>query len=356
MRSASLDFLQHLLSVPSPSGAEVEGQRAWLDYVRPFSDEVHSDSYGNCWAVLNPQGSPKVMVAGHADELAFLVTYIDNDGFVYFQPAGGQDPSLARGQRVVIHGRKGAVKGLVGLLAIHMQDRDKKPEVPKWEELFIDIGAASKAEAEKRVAVGDFITFSVGVEQLHGETYVARACDNRIGTFIAAEALRLVASSKKKPRACFIAASTIQEENGLYGAHMVGYSVHPDVALVVDVGQATDIPPVNKKRHGDVKQGQGPILAKGSVNHPVVVDRLVAVAKKAKVPVQWTVDPRRSGTDADAIFQQKGGIPTAAIGVPNRYMHSPVETIHLRDLENTAKLTAEFALNAKKAESFHVKI
>jgi len=356
MRTESLDFLQHLLTVPSPSGAEVEGQRAWLDYVGQFADEVHSDSYGNCWAVLNPKGTPKVMVAGHADELAFMVTYIDDDGFVYFQPAGGQDPALARGQRVVIHGAKGPVKGIIGLLAIHMQDRSKKPEQPKWEELFIDIGAAGKADAAKRVAVGDFITYSVGVEQLHGDVYVARACDNRIGTFIAAETLRLVASAKKKPNACLIAASTIQEENGLYGAHMVGYSVHPTVALVVDVGQATDIPPVNKKRHGDVKQGQGPILAKGSVNHPVVVERLVKSAKKAKLPVQWTVDPRYSGTDADAIFRQKGGIPTAAIGVPNRYMHSPVETIHLKDLENTAKLMAEFTLATKKGEDFHVKI
>lgn len=356
MRKSSLEFLEHLLTVPSPSGAEAAGQRVWLDYVSSFADEVHTDAYGNAWAVLNPEGTPKVMVAGHADELAFMVTYIDDNGFVYFQPAGGQDPALARGQRVLIHGARGLVKGVIGLLAIHMQDRGKTPEPPKWEDLFVDIGATSKADAEKRVAVGDFITYSVGVERLHGDTYVARACDNRIGTFIAAETLRLCAAARKKPTACLIAASTIQEENGLYGASMVGYAVHPDVALVVDVGQATDIPPVNKKRHGDVRQGQGPILAKGSVNHPVVVKRLEKVARKQKLPIQYTVDPRASGTDADAIFRQKGGIPTAAIGVPNRYMHSPVETIHLGDLETTARLMAGFALDAKRGENFHVKI
>ena len=177
--------------------------------------------------------------------------------------------------------------------------------------------------------VGDLITYIVGWQQLSGDVYIARACDNRIGTFVAAEVLRLCAKAGKKLKASVVAASAVGEENGLYGAHMLGYSVHPDAALVIDVGQATDIPITNKKKFGDVKLGKGPILSRGSVNHPVLVRRLEDVAKKHKIDFQRGIDPRYSGTDADAIFLQRGGIATAAIGVPNRYMHTPVEAVHL---------------------------
>jgi putative aminopeptidase FrvX len=224
------------------------------------------------------------------------------------------------------------VLGVIGALAIHMQ-AGKKQEVPELHELFIDIGAANRKEAEKRVAVGDLITYIVGWQQLNGDIYIARACDNRIGTFVAAEVLRLCAKAGKKLKANVVAASAIGEENGLYGAEMIGYSVQPDAALVIDVGQATDIPITNKKRFGDTRLGKGPILSRGSVNHPV-----------------------RSGTDADAIFLQRGGIATVAIGVPNRYMHTPVEAIHLKDLENLAEWLTAFILDLKPGEKFKVKI
>ncbi len=356
MRPESLKFLTELLNTPTPSSEEARGQRVWLDYLTPYANRVETDTYGNALAVLNPEGSPKIMVEGHADEIAFQIQYIDDDGFIYFSGVGGHDPGLARGQRVHVHGRNGPVLGVIGALAIHMQDRAKTPAYPELSELFIDIGAASRKDAEKRVQVGDLITYIVGWQQLHGDVYIARACDNRIGTFVAAEVLRLCAKAGKKMKACVVAASAVGEENGLYGAHMLGYSVHPDAALVIDVGQATDIPITNKKKFGDVKLGGGPILSRGSVNHPVLVRRLEDVANKRKIAFQRGIDPRHSGTDADAIFLQRGGIATAAIGVPNRYMHTPVEAVHLGDLENLAEWLCQFILDLAPRETFKVKV
>lgn len=355
MRAESLQFLTTLLNTPTPSSEEARGQRVWLDYLKPFADKLETDVYGNAIAILNPEGSPKIMVEGHADEIAFQVQYIDDDGFIWFSGVGGHDPSLARGQRVHIHGRGGEVLGVIGALAVHMQD-SKKQEVPALHELFIDIGAVNRKEAEKRIAVGDLITYIVGWQQLAGDIYIARACDNRIGTFVAAEVLRLCAKAGKKLKPCVVAASAVGEENGLYGAQMIGYSVRPDAALVVDVAQATDLPITNKKRFGDIRLGKGPILSRGSVNHPVLVQRLEEVAVKNKIAFQRGTDPRRSGTDADAIFLQRGGIATTAIGIPNRYMHTPVEAVHLGDLESLADWLTAFILDVDPKESFKVKV
>lgn len=355
MRTESQDFLRRLLNTPSPSGGEFRGQRVWLDYVKGFADSVETDAYGNAIAILNPKGTPRIVVSGHGDEIAFQIQYIDADGFIYFSPVGGPDPALARGQRVHIHSAHGVVLGVIGSLAIHMQDHDKKSEAPKWHDLFIDIGAANKKDAEKRVAVGDLITYAVGCEPLHNELWTARGCDNRIGTFVAAEVLRLC-SEKKTPNACLIAVSTIQEENGLYGARMIAHSTQPDAAIVVDVAHATDIPIANKKRFGEIKMGQGPVLNRGSVNHPVLVERLAEVGRRHKIQFQRSIDARRTGTDADAIFHERGGIPTAALGIPNRYMHTPVEMIHLEDLETAARWVAAWVMDLKKNETFKVKI
>lgn len=355
MRAESLQFLQRLLNTPSPSSAEAPGQRVWIDYVQEFADEIQTDTYGNALAILNPKGSPKILIGGHADELAFIIQYIDEQGFLYFQPVGGHDIALPRGQRVHIHHEGQLVLGVIGSLAVHMQERDKKAELPVWHDLFIDIGAGNQKEALKKVAVGDLVTYTVGCEMLSEDLVVARGCDNRVGTFTAAETLRLCASQKKLD-ACLIAASTIQEENGLYGAAMVGYSVKPDVALIVDVTHATDIPIANKKRFGDVKLGLGPTLSRGSVNHSVVVQRLAEVAKKKKFKFQYNTDPRWSGTDADEIFRARGGIATATLGVPNRYMHTPVEMVHLGDLQGLSEWLAAFVSDLKKGESFKVRI
>jgi putative aminopeptidase FrvX len=344
-------FLRQLLDTPSPSSGEAKVQRVWLDAVSPFADEVKTDAYGNAIAIWNPQGTPRIMVSGHGDEIGFIIQYIDDQGFLYFTTVGGSDPALARGQRVRIHNKRGAVPGVIGSLAIHMQDRDKENKVPPWHEMFIDIGARDKAEAQSLVAVGDLVTYAAGFEEINERFFVARGCDNRVGSFVAAETLRLCAESKKSS-ACVIAVSTIQEENGLYGASMIGYSIHPDVALVVDVAQATDIPITNKKRFCDVALGKGPTINRGSANHPRVVEWLSRVAEENAIPFQWGTDPRATGTDADAIFRQRGGIPTATLGLPNRYMHSPIEMIAYDDLEQCAKLLQAFIESAKEGDSF----
>ena len=323
--------------------------------MQQFADEIHTDTYGNALAILNPQGSPRILVGGHADELGFIVQYIDDDGFIYFQPVGGHDVTLPRGQRVHIHHEGQKVLGVIGSLAIHMQDRDKKSDGPGWHDFFIDIGAASHKEASRRISVGDLITYTAGCEFLTDQIIAARGCDNRVGTFVAAETLRLC-SEGKKLNACLIAASTIQEENGLYGASMVGYSAQADLAVIVDVAQATDIPVTNKKRFGDTRLGQGPTLSRGSVNHPVLVERLASVAKKRKIKIQYNTDPRWSGTDADEIFRARGGIATATVGVPNRYMHTPVEVVHLQDVETLSEWLAAFCGDLQKAELFKVRI
>lgn len=355
MKDSSLDFLKALLSTVSVTSREQPAQRVWLDRVRSFADRVETDAYGNACAWLNEKGSPRIMITGHSDEIGFMVQHISDEGFVYFTGVGGIDPTLVRGQRMYVQSRKGPVLGVTGSLAPHMQDRGKDPEVPKIHDCFLDIGAESKKEAESLVEVGDVITYADGFEILRGDIAVARGCDNRIGIFAAAEALRLL-SEEKDLVPCVVAVSTVQEEIGLHGAAMVGYSVGPDAALVADVGQATDIPIVSKNRFGDVRLGRGPVIGRGSANHPVLIERLETVAKKRRIPIQFSTDPRGTGTDADAIFLQRGGIPCVSLGLPNRYMHSPVEVIHLGDLERLGKLMAEFCLNVKRGETFKVKI
>ena len=347
-------FLQRLLNTPSPSGFETRGQKIWVDYVSQFADSVEIDSYGNAYATLNPEGDPTIFISGHMDELGLMVSHISEEGFLYFKGIGGVDRTLIRGQRMTIHGAEGPVPGVTGLLAIHMQEPDDRNKVPELHTMHIDIGVSSRKEADKLVRVGDAVTYSAEFQELAGGRFAARGCDNRIGAWAAAEGLRLASLKKEKLKAKLVAVSTIQEENGLYGASMAGYRVHPDVALVVDVTHATDIPNCSKAKHGEVGMGKGPVLSLGSVNHPVVNERLKKVSKRAGIDLQVEVNPRATGTDADAIFKQRGGIPTVSIGVPNRYMHSPVEMIQYSDLEQTAELLAAFALSVSKGELFGV--
>jgi putative aminopeptidase FrvX len=357
MRDESYAFLKQLLETPSPSGFETRGQRIWADYVRPFAEKVRSDPYGNVYASLNAEAeTPKILLSGHADELGLMVSFISDEGFLYVQAIGGVDVAMLRGQRMIVHGSEGAVSAVVGHLAIHLQEPDDRKKVPAIHEIFLDIGARNKAEALKLVRVGDPITADAGVVTLTGRRIAARGCDNRIGTWAAAEALRLLSAKAGPLTASVVAVSTVQEENGLYGATMAGYRAKPNAALVVDVTHATDIPSCSKPKHGDVKLGAGPVLSIGSSNHPVLVERMREVARGAGISVQYEANPRRTGTDADAIFLQHGGIPTLSIGLPNRYMHSPVEVIDLDDLQAVAELLAAFCLSVQADDSFGVDI
>ncbi|MCS7337840.1 MAG: M42 family metallopeptidase [Verrucomicrobiae bacterium] len=356
MREQSLEFLRQLVNTPSPVGHEVRGQRVWLDYVKQFADETFSDAYGNCVAVLNKGGSPRLMLAAHADEIAMTVNYIDDDGFVYVRKLGGVEPAIMRAQRVLIHTRRGPVKGVVGSVAPHLKKNTAEEKPPKIHDLFIDIGARNGKEASRLVQIGDPVTLTAEFELLRNGLAVGRAFDNRIGTFAVAEALRILAPDRSKLQAEVCAVSNVQEEVGLLGARQIAYSLKPDVALVVDVTHATDYPTVSKQQHGNVKLGKGPTVTHGGCNHPEVVARIESVAKRKRIPLQHEAVSGTSGTDADAIFWTRGGIPSALISLPNRYMHSPVEIISLKDLELIPELLAGFALSLTKGEQFKVKI
>ena len=354
MRKESMDFLKKLLTTPTPSGSEAPGQRVWCRYARQYADEVVTDSYGNAVAVLNPEGSPKIMLDGHVDEIGLMVKHVDEKGFVYFQRIGGVDPALVRGKRVDIHAAGGVVRGVVGASAIHLQERGKEPKVPKMHELFIDIGAPDGKAAKKRLAVGDAITFTDGFELLTEHVAVARAFDNRAGTWAVIEALRLAKDAAA--RCCVCACSSIQEETGLNGAKMQVFNVRPDAGVAVDVTHATDTPGIEAKQHGEVKMGEGPTIALGRENHPALVERFRKVARKKRIAYQLEAFSQSGGTDAMAIWTANGGVPSLVISIPNRYMHSTVEMLDLRDLQRTAELLAAFCADLKKDERFTVKV
>ncbi len=356
MRDQSVAFLEKLVNTPSPVGHEARGQRVWLDYAQQYADETFSDTYGNCVAVLNKGGSPRLMLAGHADEIAMAVNYINEEGFVYVRKMGGVDAAITKAQRVTIQTRNGPVAGVVGNVAPHLMKEEKDSKPPRIHELFIDLGVANRKEAEKLVQIGDPITLTDEFALLRNDLAVARAFDNRVGTFSVAEALRLLKESKTKLHAEVCAVSNVQEEVGLLGARQIAYSLKPDVALVVDVTHATDYPTVNKTQHGDVKVGAGPAITHGGCNHPEVVARIEQVAKAKKIPLQHEAMSSTSGTDTDAIFWTRGGIASALISLPDRYMHSPVELVSLKDLELIPELLAAFAASLKKGEQFKVRI
>jgi putative aminopeptidase FrvX len=356
MREQSIKFLETLVNTPSPSGHEVRGQRVWLNYVSDFAEETYTDSYGNAVAILNKGGSPRVMLAGHADEIGMTVNFINKDGFIYVRKLGGVDPAIVRAQRVTLHTKQGPVRGVVGNVAPHLSKQEGERKAPKMEDLFIDIGVSSRREAEKWVQIGDPITLVDEFELLRGDLAIGRAFDNKIGTFAVAEALRLLSGNKGQLKAEVCAVSNIMEEVGLLGARQIAYSLKPDCAVVIDVTHATDYPTVNQHQHGDIKMGRGPSLTRGGCNHPEVVARIEKVAKQQKIKLQYEAMSATSGTDTDVIFWTRGGIPSALISLPNRYMHSPVEMINLKDLEKIPQLLAAFCASLKRGEQFKVVI
>lgn len=356
MNTATLKFLQELVETPSPCGHEALGQRVWIDRISKYVDEVDHDAYGNVVATLNKGGGPRVMLAAHADEIAMAVNYIDSNGYVYVRRVGGIDPAIMRARRVRIHTAKGEVPGVIGNVPPHLKGRDGKETAPKIHELFIDLGVSNRKEAEALVRVGDLVTLSDKFERLGKQVAVARAFDNRVGLFMIAEAARLLAGSKRRLNAevCFVA--NVMEEVGLLGARQVAYSLNPDVALITDVTHATDYPGVEKRMHGDVRLGGGPTLTHGGPNHREVVATLEKLAKKEKIPLQHESTSNSTGTDTDSVFWTRGGIPCALISLPNRYMHSPVELVHLDDVARIPLLMAAFARSLRPGQSFKVKI
>ena len=336
-------FLSELLHARSPSGAEAEAQAVFDRHVKPVADAYTGDALGNRIATLNAKGDPVLMLAGHMDELGLIITYINKEGFLYFDTIGGHDLSVISGRRVLIQTAKGAVKGVTGKRAIHLMDEEDRKKVPKKHEIWIDIGARSKAEALERVSIGDVATYDHELELINGSIGTARAFDNKVGAYIVGETLVRLAKDKKKPAAKVVSVATSQEEIGVRGATTSAYLVNPHIAVAVDVGHATDHPDCDNRKYGETKLGGGPIICRGPNINPTVYAWLLAAAKKANIPYQLEADPRPTGTDARAIQTGRGGVATGLISIPLRYMHTPSEVVDLEDVERCVQLLVEFA-------------
>lgn len=343
MKTSSLRFLKRLLDSPGPSGFETLPARVWREEVEKFADLVTTDVSGNSIAAVNPEGAPRVMFAGHIDEIGLMIHHVDSDGYLYFSTIGGWDAQVLVGQRVAIVTKNGPVTGVIGRKPIHLMSTDDRDKVVKTTDLWIDVGAKNQKDALQKVRIGDPAVLACSAVEMPGGRLVSRSIDNRIGAFVVGEALRLLAG--RKPKAAVFAVATTQEEIGWSGggARTSATGIEPDVAVVVDVTHATDHPGGDKTKHGDTRLGRGPVLSRGSAVNPMVVELLMKTADAAKIPYSLQAAPRDTGTDADAIYTVRQGIATGLVSVPNRYMHSPNEMVDLRDLERAAKLLAAFA-------------
>jgi putative aminopeptidase FrvX len=353
MNDASRRFLETLLDTPGPSGFETGPARVWRAEAGGFADRVGADVGGNSLATVNPDANPRIMFAGHIDEIGLMVVHIDDDGYVHFEPIGGWDHQVFVGQRVVLLGRDGPVAGVIGKPAIHVQEKDDREKVSKASDLWIDIGAANRSDADARLRVGDAGVLASTVQGLPNGRIVSRSLDNRIGAFVVLEALRLLAADR--PTAAVTAVATTQEEIAYAtggGARTTAVGLDAQVAVVVDVTHATDYPGADKKRHGDVKLGGGVVLSRGSAINPVVFERLAAAADREGIPYGIQAAPKATGTDADSIYTAQRGIATGLVSVPSRYMHSPNEMVALEDLERASRLLTAFARAVEPGTDF----
>ena len=345
-----IDFLERLLNAPGPSGFEVRAARVWRRRAESFADRVWTDVTGNSFAAVNLEGRPRVMMAGHVDEIGLQITHIDKDGFLYFDTIGGWDAQVLVGQRVRILGAAEEVSGVIGKKPIHLMQASDRT---KARDLWIDVGAGDRdAVGELGLRVGDPAVIDASLVRLAGDRIASRAIDNRIGAYVVLEALRRLAESPGSAGA--VAVATVQEEIGYSGggARPSAYSVDPDLALVVDVTFSTDAPTINKKELGEHELGGGPVLSRGSAAHPVVFDRLTRVAEAQGISYSIQAAPRATRTDADGIHLVRTGVPTGLVSVPNRYMHSPNEIVSTSDLDAAANLLAAFVRDLGDDEDF----
>jgi endoglucanase len=343
------EFLESLLETATPSGYERAGQRVWIDYVSDVADDVRTDAYGNAVAVLEG-GDDTIALAGHADEIGYIVRDVEDDGFVRLASIGGADRTVSQGQHVTIHADDGPVPGVVGQTAIHLRDADEE-SLQDVGEQFVDVGAIDADEAEELVERGDPVTVEQRIRELANGRLSARGMDNRIGIWTAAEAFRRTAAAD--PEATVYAVSTVQEEVGLRGAQMVGFDLDPDAVVAVDVTNATDSPAVPADRGSGVELSAGPTIKRGSTNHPGLVEAARAAAGDEGIDVQLEASGSRTGTDADAFYTARGGIPSLSVGVPNRYMHTPVEVVDPADLEAAAALLSAVARRGQEFSFGH---
>lgn len=343
-------FLYLLLSTPSPTGFESPGQKVWMQEVKKHADQVQTDAYGNAWATIKGKSKRVLMLEAHIDEIGFMVKYVSKEGFISIDRIGGADAAIARARRVTIYGDKGPVAGVIGCTAIHLRENREKEIVPKVHDLAVDIGAKNEKEVKALgIRVGHPIVYEDTVSEVGKHCIAGRAIDNRLGSFILAEVMKNL-SKGKKPEWTVIAVNAVQEEIGGYGAKMAAYRLSPDAAVVFDVTHATDSPGIKKEQHGSVEMRGGPTITHGSCNHSALVERLEAIAKRKKIPLQHEAASRYSGTDASVIYHSKDGVPSALVSLPVRYMHSVVELVDLRDVEKTVSLLMGFVESLKEKD------
>lgn len=352
MDQNSKEFLVKYLNNASPTGFESSGQQLWLDYMKPYSDDYFTDVYGSAVAVINPKAKYKVVIEAHADEISWFVNYITDEGFIYVRRNGGSDHQIAPSKRVNIHTKKGIVKGVFGWPAIHVRDSNKE-EAPSMKNIFIDCGCSSKNEVlEKGIHVGSVITFEDEFMELNDRYYVGRALDNRIGGFMIAEVAKRLKKKKKKLPFGLYVVNAVQEEIGLRGAQMIAQRIKPDVAIITDVCHHTASPMYDKILNGDLKSGQGPVLTYGPAVQNNLLNMIIDVAEKQKIPFQRASASRATGTDTDAFAYSNEGVASALISLPLKYMHTTVEMAHQEDVENVIGLMYEFLLQLKDKHDF----
>ncbi len=350
MKDASYEFLKNLLSIPGPSGHEGSAAKAWRAEAEKFA-EVRGDRMGNSFATLNGGGSPRVMLAGHIDEIGLMVTHVEDGGLLRFQGVGGWDPQVLVGQRVLVQTKSGEVPGVIGKKAIHVMEPDERKKVSEIKSLWIDIGAKDGDEAKERVRVGDVAVVDQDVLELPNGRIASRSLDNRMGAFVVLEALRLL-SEEDGLAAEVVAVASVQEEIGLYGARGAAFGLDPDAAIAVDVTHATDTPGIPKNEHGDHALGSGPVITRAANLSPIVTDGLIDAAEGEGISYTIEADSRSTSTDADAIQFTRTGIATGLVSAPNRYMHSPNEIVDLQDLTSCARLIAAYVGGLKKGTDF----
>lgn len=340
MNDDQFAFLKRLVESTGPSGYEQQTQQLWRERVQASAASVTTDALGNVTAILNPSGTPRVMIEAHIDEIGFIIKYIDDDGYLYFSPIGGFDPSTLPGNRIRIMGKNGPVLGVLGRKPAHLLGKEDRERSPEIKNMWIDIGAANRQEAETLVSIGDAGGRQYGLERMHGNFLVANSMDDRVGAYIVAETFRALAQSN--PKVCVVAVSAVQEEIGLRGAVPVSFAANAEIGIACDVTWTSDHPEAPKTELGDIRVGAGAVLERGAANNPKVVDRLISAANAAGVKYQVTADPRGSGTDEYVMQLSRSGMATGLISIPTRYLHTASEVLSTDDVDACVAVMTRF--------------
>ena len=352
MDDKSKKFLYDYLNNNSPTGFEGKGQEIWLDYVKPYTDEHFTDTYGNAVAVVNPEAEYKVVIEAHADEISWFVNYISDKGYIYVIKNGGSDYQIAPSMRALIHTEEGKmIPAIFGWPAIHV--RKTKEPTPSVDTVTLDCGCSSKEEVEALgIHVGAVVTFNEDLTELNDKYYVGRALDNRIGGFMIAEVARRLKENKIKLPYGLYVTNAVQEEIGLRGAQMIAHRIKPDVAIVTDVCHDTDSPLYNKIREGDFSAGKGPVLTVAPAVQTNLHKMILGTAKKKEIPFQRAASSRSTGTDTDAFAYSNSGVASALISLPLKYMHTTVEMVSKEDVQHVIELIYQFLVQLEPKHDF----